>query len=147
MAAQQGQVPEALRELAKCHWPTKEWGDACAAAEGGGAEGGEARAAELFGRAALGGDLEAMRGLALIKSGLLSTSGRGASWSKQGEFPAEGVPPDRAVSRKLYGQCAEQGGYPDGLPCQLEAMAVELAWTANDLAAALATALAWATGR
>ena len=41
---------------------------------------------------------------------------------------AAGHPQDRPESRRLYRLCANMGGYPDGLPCTFELLAMEVAW-------------------
>ena len=163
---------EALRELGHCHWGQAggAWAGACAAGQGGagpgaadsggggenvrgkgGREGGAAtaggdagarKAAALFGAAAAGGDLQAMRALAHLRSGL--GSALGAVPSAGAEGGGGGGVVDRVESRRLYAECAAAGGYPDGLPCQLEAVAAEVRWAAADLAAAAAAAWPWA---
>jgi hypothetical protein len=153
-AASEGSA-EAKRELGHCHWGLgKEWEGVCAeqrdqasgsdfgavavTAAGAGAK----RAAELFEEAAAGGDLQAMRALAHLRSGL---SAPGAV-SGEDSIAGGGAAVNRTESRQLFADCASAGGYPDGLPCQLEALAAEARWAASDLAAAATAAVAWARG-
>jgi hypothetical protein len=72
-----------------------------------------------------GGDLQALRALAHWHSGYAATAPAGSGRNGAG----------RPRSRSLYAECAALGGYPDGLPCQVEAAAMELYWAASDVAA------------
>ncbi len=95
-------------------------------------------AAELLGAAAQADDLQALRALAYMHSGMARNFFPVRGPSAMGGARGGGVvdlPEDRAESRRLYSRCADRGGYPEGLPCQLEGALVEVAWVLRDLCA------------
>jgi TPR repeat protein len=116
LAAAQG-VAEAQREVGHCLWGAPPWGASTCAASGEflqvHAEARIREAKALLEAAAAGGagDIQAVRALAAL-------NGAGAA----------GHPHDRPESRRLYRLCANMGGYPDGLPCTFELLAMEVAW-------------------
>jgi len=96
----------------------------------------------------VGGDLQALRSLAYWHSGYASTTpgkvrgegntdSSGSTGSGDSGSSSTASRGDRSFSRSLYTQCAALGGYPDGLPCQVEAAAMELYWLASDVKAFL----------
>lgn len=109
--------------------------DADAGSKGEGSASEDA-AALLEAAGLVGGDLQALRTLAYWHSGYAPTTPAKAreGSSNRGSSVLGG---DRLFSRSLYAQCAALGGYPDGLPCQVEAAAMEVYWLAKDVAALL----------
>lgn len=105
-------VGEAERELGHCETGTGGWGSACGAAAN------YTAAAEWYERATQRKDLEGMKGLAYIY-------GRGLGG---GDFAL-----NTTRSRELYARCSELGGYPDGMPCEVEKWVMEAAWAASSV--------------
>ena len=98
---------EAERELGHCESGTGGWGGTC------GPEPNRVAAAQWYARAAEHKDLEGIKALAFVY-------GRGLN--------RQPYILNVTKSRELYTQCAELGGYPDGMPCEVERWAMEVLW-------------------
>jgi hypothetical protein len=118
-------------------------------------------AANLFADASFrggGNDLQAYRALAYIHATATSeakaaqlprlpnnSNGGTDDGDAEGPFGSGGgaAGGGRPEARRLYAECAEVGGYPDGLPCTVEAYGMELAWLMEDAGQAARAMSLW----